>query len=132
MIQLCSTWSDEAERYIGRALNARGLQDIRDEVGRGISQLWQFSDEQGLAAYAVTRLERYPSGVEWCWVACAGRDFMKYARMLKAEADRLGLTVRVHLTSKGMIRWYSRLGFKVRETVMEAVHGIPGRRQEFA
>ena len=63
-------------------MNPAGLVDIRDEVRRGISQLWQFSDETGVAAYAVTRLERYPSGVEWCWVACAGRDFMKYARLL--------------------------------------------------
>ena len=132
MIRLC-TGSDEAERFIRRALNAGGLQDIRHEVQRGISQLWELSDEQGLAGYAVTRLERYPSGVEWCWVACAGRDFMKYARLMKQEAEQRGLTVRVHLTSKAMQRWYGRLGFQVSETIMRAGHGLPERRrQEFA
>jgi hypothetical protein len=131
VIRLC-TWSDQAQAHIARALNAGGLQDISDEVARGVSQLWEFEDKEGIAGYAVTRLERYPSGVEWCWVACAGRNFMKYARMLKAEADSRGLTVRVHLKSKGMERWYGKLGFEVSETIMRAEHGAVGRRQEFA
>jgi len=131
MIRL-TTWSDAAERQLGRALNPNGITDIRDEVRRGISQLWELSDELGQAGYAVTRLERYPSGIEWCWVACAGRDFMKYARLMQQEAERRGLTVRVHLTSRAMQRWYSRLGFKVSETIMRAEHGSVGRRQEFA
>lgn len=131
MIRL-TTWSADAEQLLGRALNRDGITDIRDEVLRGVSQLWEFSDELGRVGYAVTRLERYPSGTEWCWVACAGRDFMKYARLLKQEAERRGLTVRVHLTSKAMQRWYSRLGFQVSETIMRAEHGAVGRRQEFA
>lgn len=119
--------------FFGGPFNANGLTDTRDEVQRGVSQLWQFSDELGVSGYAVTRLERYPSGIEWCWVACAGRDFMRYARLMKDEADRRGLTVRVHLTSKGMQRWYSKLGFTVSETIMRAAHGLPERRrQEFA
>jgi len=128
-----TTWSAEAARCLGRALNAGGLLDIQDEVRRGLSQLWEFTDEHGLAGYAVTRLERYPSGIEWCWVACAGRDFMKYARLLQLEAERRGLTVRVHLTSRAMQRWYGRLGFEVSETIMRrrADHGVR-RRQEFA
>jgi hypothetical protein len=125
-------WSAEAEHLLGRALNAGGIADIREEVRRGVSQLWEFADELGQCGYAVTRVERYPSGDEWCWVACAGRDFMKYARLLKLEAERRGLTVRVHLTSKAMQRWYGRLGFKVSETIMRAEHGAVGRRQELA
>ena len=64
-------WSPQAEQFIGLALNDGGLADIRLEVERGVSQLWAFQDESGLCGYAVTRLERYPSGIEWCWVACA-------------------------------------------------------------
>ena len=130
MIRICR-WSEQAEVYIRRALNANGVLDIRDEVQRGVSQLWEFGDDRGLAGYAVTRLERYPSGIEWCWVACAGRDFMPYARLLLQEAERRGLVVRVHLTSKAMQRWYSRLGFEVSETIMRVNHGV-GRRQKFA
>ncbi len=125
-------WSQDAERYIARALNAGGLADTRREVERGISQLWEFADADGLAGYAVTRLERYASGTEWCWVACAGRDFAKFARMLKAEAERRELPIRVHLTSKVMRHWYARLGFVETEIIMRANGGYRSRRQEFA
>ncbi|MEJ0006642.1 MAG: hypothetical protein WDM77_09855 [Steroidobacteraceae bacterium] len=129
---LCNGWNPEADSYIERAMSVVGVEAMRREVGQGIAQLWRFTDEHGTCGYAVTRMEQYPEGKEWCWVACAGRNIVHYARLAADEAMSQGVSIRVHLTKESMRRWYRRLGFRDAEFIMRRDASVISRRQGFA
>lgn len=99
-------WSASAADVLS-AVDALNLSITQAEVESGVSQLWETDD-----GYFVTKLRRADDGsVEWIWVACAGRNFMKYAPLLLQEAKRLGITCWVMVHNPAMRRIYQRVGF---------------------
>lgn len=118
MIRL-SPWCVEAEFYISKALNYWALADIRAQVESGIAQLWECQHgEHG--GWVVTRIDKteQPRGVEWCWIACAGKGFAHFAPLFVNAAKQYDLPIRGHVTRPGLVRMYERFGFKYSETIM--------------
>ncbi len=112
-------WSVEAEFHIAKALNYWALADARAQVDAGIAQLWCCNDgEHG--GYVVTRIDRteQPRGVEWVWIACAGKGFAHFAPLFIEAAQQFNLPIRGHVTRPGLIRMYERFGFQYSETIM--------------
>jgi hypothetical protein len=118
MIRL-EPWSDFAERELRRVAGL-DLPDIRREVLAGVSQLWHCNnvDGRGCYGYVVTRLERRGDGLEWVWLACAGKGFGAVVELFLQAAKAADLPIRVYINRKGMQRMYERLGFEVSETIM--------------
>jgi hypothetical protein len=112
-------WSEEASFHLGKALNPCALADAKREVNSGIAQLWDCNDGE-FGGYVVTRVDRteQPRGVEWCWVACAGKGFHRFAPDFIAAAKRFNLPIRGHVNRPGLVRMYERFGFKYSETIM--------------
>lgn len=109
------SWSESAERELLRCVGANVMPHVRAEVERGQSQLWHAFDDEA-DAYIVTRMESAP--LEWCFVACAGRGVMRYARMLVDEGKARGLSMRCHVVDESRARLWSRVGFRTSEYVL--------------
>jgi len=118
-------WDRDAERGLARAAGD-ALADIRDQVERGIAQLWECENELH-HAYCVTRLERYSAGTEWCIVLFEGRGVREFLPFFVRAAAERGITVRIHVQGLARVRIARSLGFTLREYVLEVTHG---RRQQ--
>lgn len=112
MIRL-EPWSTDAEKFLAR-VDKLDLEDVRADIDSGRSQLWHFFDGDDTHGYAVTRLQKkaHSRKLEWVWVACAGRGFLKYAPMFLDAAHEAGVEVWVMVHNAAMRRLYHRLGFK--------------------
>jgi hypothetical protein len=103
-------WNADAERALSR-VEGLDLGDVKREVLEGIAQLWECGDGTQIEMYAVTRVEKHSKGKEWVWLACAGRNFHRFASAGLMAAHGYGLSIRVHVRRPGMRRIYERLGF---------------------
>lgn len=111
-------WSETAERMLDR-VPGTDINWLKREYTSGAHvQLWEFADESGRAGYALTRLERVGPWYEWVWLACAGRDFHKFASEFAQPAIDAGIRIRAYVQRPGMRRMYERIGFRVGEYVM--------------
>lgn len=111
-------WNDTAAAMFDRIAGTE-VEWLKREYDSGAHvQLWEFTDEAGLAGYALTRLERIGAFYEWVWLAGTGRDFKKHAEALARPALDAGISIRVYVHRPGMRRLYERIGFHVGEYVM--------------
>lgn len=112
-------WSIEAEFHLGKALNPAALADAKAQVDSGVAQLWDCNDGE-LGGYVVTRIDRTEQarGLEWCWIACAGKGFARFAPAFIGAAKQFNLPIRGHVNRPGLVRIYERFGFKYSETIM--------------
>ncbi len=120
-------WNAAAAELLSQ-VNGLALSDVQREVTSGISQLWECTDDRGIAGYVVTRLEQTALGREWVWLACAGRDYHAFVFAFLGAARDNDLPVRVYVRRQGMRRIYEKLGFVTDATVMRLYHGT--RRQQ--
>lgn len=123
MIRL-TQWSDRAHECL-TAVKGLDVEDIRDEVVTGISQLWECCDDFG-SGFVVTRLEQHKrtGEREWIWLACAGKGFRHFVQAFLVAAKENNLSVRVYVRRPGMRRMYESLGFKADTTVLRLSHVI--------
>lgn len=110
-------WSPEAEKQLLRAISAEMMPFVRAEVVNRVSQLWHGFDDFA-DCYIISRLEGSP--LEWCFVACAGRGCMHYARELVAEGRRRKFSMRCHVTKESTARLWRMAGFAESEKVLRA------------
>lgn len=109
-------WSDSAAEVLS-AVESLDLSITKADVENGLSQLWQTED-----GYFVTKLRKTDDGqIEMIWVACAGKNFMKYAPLLLQEARKLGLVCWVMVHNPAMRRMYHKLGFIDHHFVLRSV-----------
>lgn len=118
MIRCFQEWDERAAPFLSH-IEGLTLGQIKREFAHPGTQLWEFSDDAGVAGFAVTRLERDADQHEWVWLACGGRDFLKFARILQSCAQASGIGIRAYVQRPGMRRMYERLGFRVAVQVME-------------
>jgi hypothetical protein len=90
------------------------LEIIRSQVKQGAAQLWECTSANN-HGYAVTRID---PGPELVVVLGEGSGFMEFAPRFVEFAKRKNMTIRTHVTRKGMIRFWSRLGLNVDEYIL--------------
>ncbi len=107
-----AVWSADAEQGLSLTLQ-QDLQWMRQEVEKGIAQLWRIN--QG-ALWVVTRGEL--DELVLCCVQGKGlHDFMPF---LINQARKQGFkTMRCHTDRKGLLRALQRYGVRQREVVLE-------------
>lgn len=97
------------------------LDYLREEVRRGIAQLWHFRDERD-EAYAITRTDLNPREFVVCYFQ--GSGLVKFGRVLRDAAHSRGLTVRAHTSRPGVARMLRSLGASMDEMIFRsAAHG---------
>lgn len=109
-------WTDDVAQRLSRALGGTlvlGL--VGEEVKRGISQLWECSDDRH-KAYVVTRLDTTP--LEWCIVAYEGSGMMHFGPMFISAARTRGVPIRAHVASPVVERLLRKLGMRRSEVVV--------------
>jgi hypothetical protein len=108
-------WNELASDWIAEA--ARGAdKQLRAEVEKGISQLWQCSDGE-LFGFAITRIEKdlETNDFELVLVAGVGSGLIRFANYFIEFADKNNMTVRTHIVRPGLIKMFDKLGFKIAE-----------------
>jgi len=106
-------WTDDIDDKL--AVSAKGdLEIIKHQVKTGVAQLWQCEHGQ-YGGYVVTRID---PGPELCLVLGEGSGFEIFAPHFLAVARRSGIPFRTHVTRKGLIRLWSRLGVTIDEYVL--------------
>jgi hypothetical protein len=109
-------WSKDAEDSLNSVVGL-DVCDVRFDVESGAAQLWECRDGE-YGGYVVTRVEKRTSGLEWVWLACAGKGFHKFLPFFMRAAESYSLPVRVHVNNDIMARIYRRKKFRVSETVL--------------
>ena len=108
-------WSPAAEKALTHQASARCLELLKREVLEGVSQLWECRAGVDVL-HVITRLE--VTNREWviCLAVGSGlRHFMPYARQ---GARSRGLTLRIHTSSRAVVRLLEREGLELQEFVL--------------
>lgn len=106
-------WNSDINKLLEVA--SRGdLEIIRDQVNKGVSQLWECKSLKNLC-YVVTRID---PGPELVIVAGAGSGLFEFAPSFIKVAKRSGATLRTHVKRKGLIKMWAKLGLNIDEYIL--------------
>jgi hypothetical protein len=106
-------WTDDIDDKVAVACDG-DLEIIKRQVKSGIAQLWRCRSVKHFG-YVVTRID---PGPELVMVVGEGSGFMEFAPEFVKVARRSGAKIRTHVTRKGMIRLWSRLGVELDEYIL--------------
>ena len=107
-------WSQEAVIGLGETL--RDCEDLlRDQVNRGIAELWQVDDH----SWMITRTEYFPNRKPELVVCCyKGEQLNAVTQLIMATAIKNGFgSIRYHTQRKGLNRLVQDLGFEFMESI---------------
>ena len=110
-------WSAEAEAHLKSAAAERCLAPLRDEVQRGIAQLWHFKDDTD-EAYCITRTDLNPREFVVCYFE--GSGLTKFGKVLRDAAHAKGIPMRAHTSQPAVARLIRRLNMKIQEYVLRS------------
>ena len=106
-------WEDHHDEYLRESAYG-DLEIVKAQVQNGYAQLWECTSPRN-AGYVVTRID---PGPELCLVLGEGRGLAEFAPPFIAFAKKQGITVRVHVRRKGLIKMFSRIGLRLDEYVL--------------
>ena len=113
-------WEPDIAYHLAKAAGSKEcLDNVAEEVKRGLAQLWQITGES--SGYLVTRVEREPSGErEMVLVLGEGKGAKAVIGWAVELANNHGIKkMRTHITRPGLKKIYENLGWHQREIVME-------------
>jgi len=108
------TWSQEAVEGLGETL--RDCEDLlRDQVNRGIAELWQIEDRSWMITRTEVFLNRKPELVVCCY---KGEQLNAVTQEIMVTAIKNGFgSIRYHTQRKGLNRLVQDLGFEFMESI---------------
>ncbi len=107
-------WSDEARQGLGETLD--DCEDLlREQIEKGIAELWQVDD----SSWLITRVEKWPGRKPELVVCCyKGENLNAVTQEIMKGAINSGMgSIRYHTKRKGLNRLVQDLGFEFMETI---------------
>lgn len=91
---------------------------IRDQVHRGIAQLWKCSINSETWGYVVTRIEGPKGDQDFVIVLGEGKGFSEFMPHFVEYGRRHNMRIRTHVKRKGLLKMWARLGVTFNEYVL--------------
>jgi hypothetical protein len=108
-------WTPEITKRLDHAAARACLSWLEREVRGGLSQLWECRAGDQLL-HVVTRLDENPR--EWVICYVRGQGVATFGPHFCRIADAKRWPMRVHTTSRALVRMFRRLGFRESEFVL--------------
>ena len=93
------------------------IEFLREEINRGISELWHFKDDRD-EAYVITRIDENPREFVVCYFE--GSGMQKFGRLIVGAAHAKGMPVRAHTSQPAVARLLRRIGLSIDEMVLRS------------
>jgi hypothetical protein len=123
MIMKNVAWCDEAAAALGRLIDPDLLPIFIKWIAEGVATLWRIT-EKNTVTWLITRIEKYPSGLELVLDAIAGKNCKQIVKILIDRAKALGIKqirFETHHSEKLAQKFIGGLGFTRVATVFRAV-----------
>lgn len=114
-------WCDEAAAALEKLIDPDMLPIMLDWIKSGVATLWQITCKNSIT-WLITRIEKYPSGIELVLDAIAGKNCKEIVRTLIDRAKALGIKqvrFETHHSEKLAQKFIGGLGFKRAATVFK-------------